>query len=307
MPAWLARVAYVVADALGLTDFAKALIKGVALILLLSLLWLVSLPRLLLAVPLMKDSQPADFIAAAKEAGQGQSFTIPWEEVAAAWAVLHEQDFDSATAVAITSLAANWLEKHEETRQVPQPDGTVKEETRTWYTLRDFAAVMAALNFSAGQQDQARAYLASLQQGGLMPPPGWIPSPPPGWAWPIPSSTTITTPYGLRINPVTQQPELHEALDIAANVGAPILAAHAGIVSTGSDAVNGTWIKVTGGGYEAAYLHLSAVRVANGAHVEAGDVIALAGSTGRSTGPHLHFAIKFLGQPQNPLQTFGGF
>lgn len=307
MPAWLARVAYAVADALSLTDFAKALIKGLALILLLALIWLVSLPHLLLAIPLMKDNQPADFIAAAKDASQGQTFTIPWEEVAAIWAVLHNQDFGSATTAAIKSLAANWLEKHEETQQVPQPDGSVKQETRTWYTLRDFAAVMAAFNFTAEQEDQARAYLANLQQGGLMPPPGWIPSPPPGWAWPVPSSFVITTPFGLRINPVTQQPELHEALDIAANVGAPIVAAHAGVATTGSDSANGSWVKVTGGGYEAAYLHLSALRVAKGAHVEAGDVIGLAGSTGRSTGPHLHFAIKFLGQPQNPLQTYGGF
>ncbi|MGE5590185.1 MAG: M23 family metallopeptidase [Bacillota bacterium] len=307
MPAWLARVVYVVADALGLTDFAKALIKGVALILLLALLWLVSLPHLLLAIPLMKDNQPADFIAAAKEASQGQTFTIPWEEVAAVWAVLHEQDFDSATAAAIKSLAANWLEKHEEPQQVPQPDGTVKEETRTWYTLRDFAAVMAAFHFTAEQEDQARAYLASLQQGGLMPPPGWTSQPPPGWAWPVPGSFLITTPYGLRINPVTQQPELHEALDIAANVGAPILAAHAGVAATGSDAVSGNWVKITGGGYETAYLHLDAVLVADGARVQAGDLIGRAGNTGRSTGPHLHFAIKFLGQPQNPLQLYGGF
>jgi murein DD-endopeptidase MepM/ murein hydrolase activator NlpD len=93
------------------------------------------------------------------------------------------------------------------------------------------------------------------------------------------------------------------AIDIAAGMGDPIYAADSGVVVYAGWISGGYGNMVMidhGNGYQTLYAHLSAIRVSCGASVRQGQVIGLAGSTGRSTGPHLHFEVRYMGGFVNP-------
>ncbi len=95
----------------------------------------------------------------------------------------------------------------------------------------------------------------------------------------------------------------HLAIDIAAGIGDPIYAADSGVVVYAGWISGGYGNMVMidhGNGYQTLYAHLSAIRVGCGASVRQGQVIGLAGSTGRSTGPHLHFEVRYMGGFVNP-------
>ncbi|MDT8899288.1 peptidoglycan DD-metalloendopeptidase family protein [Thermanaerothrix sp. 4228-RoL] len=95
----------------------------------------------------------------------------------------------------------------------------------------------------------------------------------------------------------------HMAIDIAAGIGDPIYAADSGVVVYAGWISGGYGNMVMidhGNGYQTLYAHLSAIRVSCGASVRQGQVIGLAGSTGRSTGPHLHFEVRYMGGFINP-------
>ncbi len=94
----------------------------------------------------------------------------------------------------------------------------------------------------------------------------------------------------------------HQGLDIAANTGTPIYAARAGTVTfSGTNGDYGKMIKIDhGGGVETRYAHCSALKVSSGTTVKKGQLIALVGSTGNSTGPHLHFEIRINGVAKDP-------
>lgn len=119
----------------------------------------------------------------------------------------------------------------------------------------------------------------------------------------VPVSGTISSPFGYRINPVTGSFSFHSGLDIAANEGEKIKAAYYGTVSKVSyDDVSGKYIELThSDGLVTRYLHCSEIIAKEGNVVRQGETIALVGSTGRSTGPHLHFVIELDGEKVNPL------
>lgn len=128
--------------------------------------------------------------------------------------------------------------------------------------------------------------------------------------WPLPESFTITSYFGNREDPFTGEPSYHDGTDIAAPAGTPILAAADGTV----EIANGTdsW----GGGYgyyikirhndslETLYAHCSAVCVSAGQRVEQSEVIGYVGTTGNSTGNHLHFEVRVNGQKTDALNYF---
>ncbi len=88
----------------------------------------------------------------------------------------------------------------------------------------------------------------------------------------------------------------HNGLDYAAPAGTPVLAAHAGVVQIGWDPQGyGNWVRVVGGRYTTIYAHLAVAMVAPGAQVVAGQQLGTVGSTGNSTGPHLHFGLRLKG------------
>jgi murein DD-endopeptidase MepM/ murein hydrolase activator NlpD len=118
--------------------------------------------------------------------------------------------------------------------------------------------------------------------------------------WPI--RGYITSPYGYRPSPFTGQRQFHSGLDIGSPMGTPIRAAMGGRVSTvGYNDISGNHVVITHhSGYRTLYAHMSVIRTKAGAYVKAGDRIGDVGSTGQSTGPHLHFTVYKNGVTVNP-------
>jgi murein DD-endopeptidase MepM/ murein hydrolase activator NlpD len=111
-----------------------------------------------------------------------------------------------------------------------------------------------------------------------------------------------TSGFGYRISPFTNRKELHKGLDIAAPKGRPIIAPADGRVTyAGRNGSYGYMVAIKHGyGIVTRYGHLSKMLKKKGEKVERGEVIALVGSTGRSTGPHLHYEVRLNGVPVNP-------
>jgi murein DD-endopeptidase MepM/ murein hydrolase activator NlpD len=118
--------------------------------------------------------------------------------------------------------------------------------------------------------------------------------------WPVPGY--ITSPYGFRKSPFTGARQFHSGLDIGSPMGTPIRAAMSGRVSAvGWDDSFGNYVVVSHhSGYRTLYAHMSVTRVKSGAYVGTGERIGDVGSTGRSTGPHLHFTVYKNGVTVNP-------
>ena len=118
-----------------------------------------------------------------------------------------------------------------------------------------------------------------------------------------PISGRITSYYGYRVNPVTGQYKLHKGIDYAGNYGDPIKASKSGVVEYSGwiSGYGNTIILGHGNGVQTLYPHAQTLNVSYGDTVSQGDVIATVGSTGNSTGPHLHFEIRINGEAVDPL------
>ncbi len=118
-----------------------------------------------------------------------------------------------------------------------------------------------------------------------------------------PVSGRITSGFGMRYHPILRKTKLHTGVDIAAPSGTPIRAAAAGtvIIAGWMDAYGYTVAIDHGGGVSTLYAHCSSVSVRVGQEVSQGQVIGRVGSTGWSTGPHLHWEVRRNGQPVDPL------
>lgn len=125
----------------------------------------------------------------------------------------------------------------------------------------------------------------------------------PQFTWPCPSSHNVTSPFGDRNSPTAGASSNHKGIDIGASSGSPIVAAAAGTVtvSTYSESA-GNYVTIDhGNGFYTVYMHASARYVKVGQKVSAGQQIAAVGSTGYSTGPHLHFGVMKNGVYVNPM------
>ncbi len=152
---------------------------------------------------------------------------------------------------------------------------------------------------SANIQAQIRALSTPSQSGNVSPAQysGGV------MQWPAPGYQTITSYFGNRLHPVLKVYKLHTGIDIAAPSGASVVAASDGtVIISGYSNAYGNYIVIDhGGGITTLYGHHSTNLVAKGAVVKRGQKIAKVGSTGWSTGPHLHFEVMVNGAVQNPL------
>ena len=123
--------------------------------------------------------------------------------------------------------------------------------------------------------------------------------------WPV--SGKITSPFGERSNPLGAGGDFHPGLDIAADTGTPIAAAAAGrVIAAGPDGGYGNLIVLdNGNGVTTRYGHCSQIFARVGENVTAGQAIGAVGSTGRSTGPHLHFEVRVDDKPVDPQPLLG--
>ena len=126
--------------------------------------------------------------------------------------------------------------------------------------------------------------------------------------WPCPSSTRVTSDYGTRVSPMSGASSNHKGIDIGASAGADIIAAADGTVTAASySSAAGNYVMIDhGGGLYTVYMHASSLLVSPGQTVSAGDVIAKVGSTGISTGRHLHFGVSLNGSYVSPWSYLGG-
>ena len=124
-----------------------------------------------------------------------------------------------------------------------------------------------------------------------------------GWVCPLPYYT-LTSPFGMRLHPVLGYYRMHNGVDMSAAQGTPIYASRSGKVTVASYQAGGAGNYVSinhGDGFSSIYMHMTHYIVSVGQYVTAGQVIGYVGSTGISTGPHLHFGISYNGTYVNPM------
>ena len=120
--------------------------------------------------------------------------------------------------------------------------------------------------------------------------------------WPAPSYTRISDDYGYRIHPTLKTQQFHNGVDMASPSGSPILAAYDGeVIAASYSSTMGNYIMIDhGDGLITIYMHASSLGVSAGQSVSRGQQIGCVGSTGRSTGPHLHFGVRLNGSYVSP-------
>ena len=124
-----------------------------------------------------------------------------------------------------------------------------------------------------------------------------------GLKWLVPCNyTRFSSPYGMRLHPVDKVWKMHWGVDLGAKQGTPIIATRAGTIKWATwDNSAGFYVGIDhGDGFQSIYMHMTHYVVSKGQKVKAGQVIGYVGSTGKSTGPHLHFGIKYNGSYVNP-------
>ncbi|MBQ6540445.1 MAG: peptidoglycan DD-metalloendopeptidase family protein [Oscillospiraceae bacterium] len=153
------------------------------------------------------------------------------------------------------------------------------------------------------QREQEQREREQQQQGGGVSGDGKAYG---NFIWPSASSNHVTSLYGTRLHPIYHTYRTHNGVDIGASYGTNVLAADGGRVTTASyNSSYGNYIIINhGNGTSTLYAHMSKLLVSSGTQVSQGQVIGLVGSTGVSTGPHLHFEVYVNGSRTNPLNYF---
>lgn len=169
--------------------------------------------------------------------------------------------------------------------------------------VRDGDRYLDPLAWLGGWQDAEVRLLPRSAQPRQLPPPGSIEGadaqPTTGG---LPVAGPITSGFGLRVNPISGIAEFHDGVDIAAPCGSPVSSPASGTVLFAGEAGGfGLRVEVDHGGTVTSYSHMSVISVVVGDPIRASDVVGLVGSTGFSTGCHLHYSLYRNGLPTDPL------
>ena len=116
----------------------------------------------------------------------------------------------------------------------------------------------------------------------------------------------VASGFGVRIDPIYRRPKMHQGMDFTAPIGTDIFATGNGqVVEAGWKQGYGNAVKINHGfGYETLYAHMHKINVRSGQRVTRGEVIGKVGNTGKSTGPHLHYEVRYQGKPVNPQNYY---
>ncbi len=162
---------------------------------------------------------------------------------------------------------------------------------------------IARLKAQALAEEQASARIAALLKNGASHGSGKYAG---TFTWPTPGHTRVSSPFGWRMHPILHVRKMHTGIDIAAPSGTTIVAAASGtVIHTYSVSQSGGYGNFTiidhGNGLVTCYAHQSSISVRVGQHVSKGQTIGAVGSTGMSTGAHLHFEVRVNGNPVDPM------
>ena len=162
---------------------------------------------------------------------------------------------------------------------------------------QDDQSITAAI----ARAEEAARHAEELRRLNINPPSGG------SFVWPVPGRYRVSSEFGTRTHPILRRQETHHGIDIPAPTGTPIVAAESGVVIlSGWHGGYGTTVVIDhGGGYSTLYGHNSRNLVSVGDTVTRGQTIAHVGSTGMSTGPHLHFEVRRNGRAVNPNPYVG--
>ncbi len=253
-----------------------------------------SFSRLVVGMPLYIPKGPKGLVLVLPEGSTlvelAQRFGLSPAELARANGVQDPLALRPGDLVLVPGIRAENRYKELLAKEEAERRARLEAERRRQEELRRLAAERARQQALAQAQRRTQAPAqvrrVSYQEGGMR--------------WPIAGGFRITTYFGGR--GVFQR--YHTGIDLAAPYGTPILAAKAGQVQVAGWSAWGYGNHVVldhGGGVSTLYAHMSRIAVRPGQWVEAGQVIGYVGSTGWSTGPHLHFEVRVNDQPRNPL------
>lgn len=156
--------------------------------------------------------------------------------------------------------------------------------------MADYKAAVRRENAAASQSASSSASSGTASASGFL--------------YPLPSGAYVSCPYGYRIHPIRGDYTFHYGVDLAIGAGTPIYAAKSGtVVQSTMASVNGNYVTIQhSDGTSTLYAHMSSRAVSAGDYVAQGSVIGYVGTTGLSTGPHLHFEIYVNGSTVNPME-----
>jgi murein DD-endopeptidase MepM/ murein hydrolase activator NlpD len=203
----------------------------------------------------------------------------------------------SRAAARVPGLEREVARLEEENGRVQQLAAALNRAEANYQELRQLLGVKAPPEKVAASADLLRATVVRARPAGAAARYETGISQPTHWPLDVPGFVTRG-----QVRP-GDPAESHPGVDIAASLGTPVRAAGGGIVeAAGTDAAYGLFVLLRhSGGYETMYGHASRLLVHEGDSVQAGQVIALSGSSGRSTAPHLHFEIRRAGRSLDPL------
>ena len=271
------------------------------------------------------------------------SYAIAWQDVLAVFAARTSGAEDGMTVAIIDAENMNRLREilwdmnavayrtdtstHDV--EVPDEDGntTTTTVTETVLTIELTHKTAEEMRTEYAFNERQNEYLTQLSSsdtaelwgqllGGFASGGGEIMAPSDGWhstgnlQWPLTIAGTITSQFGYRTDPISGETSYHSGTDIAAPAGSPILAAADGTVTIANalDSWGGSYgyyVRIDhGDGLETLYAHCSSICVTVGQQVQAGQVIAYVGRTGRATGNHLHFEVYQDGQRGDAMSYF---
>lgn len=231
----------------------------------------------------------------------------------------HCEQFRRWAEEAVDPEVAAWyrsyVEAHCGTNATTHEDEEIEvcRQQRYWQ-VRSLEQVADELSLRSDQRD----WLLSLERsmfdlvsdiGATCVPDDWLPEPAGGWVWPLPGHYTVTSCFGPRIDPTEFVDGQHNGLDVGAQAGAVLVAPATGTVTEadprGWFGACGKSVTIHHGeGYSTRFCHLSEVSVTVHMQVDVGQVIGSVGSTGKSTGPHMHVEVLVFGSHIDPLTVF---
>jgi murein DD-endopeptidase MepM/ murein hydrolase activator NlpD len=199
----------------------------------------------------------------------------------------------------------NQFEKQEEDflDQIAQKDKEYQAQLKVEESIK--ASIQASIEASI--QESIRQEQASGSTTNKDPVYG-SPDNPSGAIWLVPCKyLRVSSPFGYRWHPTTGEWSMHKGVDLAAYKGTPIYASRSGTINVATyHKTAGNYVTINhGDGYTSVYMHMTHYVVKVGQYVKAGQLIGYVGSTGRSTGPHLHFGIHYKGTYVNPMDFIG--